>query len=80
MILCYIFFKNDFDFNFCFQVVSKASIESRTKTLAMGIKMSESNALCLVKLERLCNHLVQYPESSYIACKVCITSNILLLN
>ncbi|XP_072027477.1 uncharacterized protein [Amphiura filiformis] len=48
-------------------VVSKASIDSRTKTLATGIKMSESNSSCLIKLERLCNHLVQYPESTQIA-------------
>ncbi|XP_011683797.1 phospholipase A I [Strongylocentrotus purpuratus] len=44
-------------------VISKANVDARTKSLALGINTATSNASRLVKLERLCDHLVQFPES-----------------
>ncbi|XP_054751008.2 calcium-independent phospholipase A2-gamma-like [Lytechinus pictus] len=44
-------------------VISKANVDARTKSLAQGITSATSNASCRMKIERLCNHLIQYPES-----------------
>ncbi|XP_022105032.1 calcium-independent phospholipase A2-gamma-like [Acanthaster planci] len=50
-------------------VISKTSIDDRTKNLAIGICSATSNAMKLLKLERLCSHLMQYPESREMAIK-----------
>ncbi|XP_038054216.1 calcium-independent phospholipase A2-gamma-like [Patiria miniata] len=50
-------------------VISKTSIDDRTKNLAIGVRSATSNAMRLLKLERLCSHLMQHPESREVAIK-----------
>ncbi|XP_033647867.1 calcium-independent phospholipase A2-gamma-like [Asterias rubens] len=50
-------------------VISKASIDDRTKNLAIGIRCAGSNSSRLLKLEKLAAHLTLYPESREVAVK-----------
>ncbi|XP_033102364.1 calcium-independent phospholipase A2-gamma-like [Anneissia japonica] len=51
------------------QTISKASIDNRTKALAMGVRLAETTAMKLLRVERLAEHVLQYPDSRGIAVK-----------
>lgn len=61
--------------------VSRASIDSRTKSLVIGLRAATSGMSKLSRTQDLCNHLMQFPESRAVAVKVMfiytmVTSNV----
>ncbi|XP_071499403.1 uncharacterized protein [Diadema antillarum] len=48
-------------------VISKANIDARTRSLAVGLSLANSTSSRVLTLQRLCNHLIQYPESRQVA-------------
>ncbi|XP_071961055.1 calcium-independent phospholipase A2-gamma-like isoform X2 [Antedon mediterranea] len=50
--------------------ICKASIDNRTKALSIGVRTAETTAMKLLRVERLAEHLLQYPESRQVAVKV----------
>ncbi|PIK45558.1 putative phospholipase A I [Apostichopus japonicus] len=47
--------------------ISQDSVKARTKSLAVAVSKPSNTALTLLKLQRLCKHLAEYPETREIA-------------
>ena len=54
-------------------LVTKSSIDRKTRGLVYCLREAKTNISQLVRLEELCAHLSQYPDSSSTAVKVCQT-------
>ena len=50
--------------------MARASINRKTRHLVTALKLAGSNASKLIRLEDLCSHLIEYPESTAVATKV----------